>query len=437
MSGIGNHGGMTNYPRSSASQASHGTNNGYPNPRGNNHQAGGSSSSTGANPSNFGPDRDDDLDAMVSENILLQVTFTRYKIGTPVLYMLKCEVLRSLPPLIGPNGEVHESRNVSLATWTVKKRYSEMEEAHRLLQSKYGPYMDGPGMPEFPPKQWSNALFNTEKQVQGRLASLQAYFDKLLLFANVRASPELAKLLEMEPPAGDALPHFRVCSFGIHQADHVYAVCEIGPSDKLSQERKREVKGRPALFYHLVIRQVRQIGFSSENLVFLREDRLENSGKNMRFNLVLGKPAESYDLSISCSNYQGKNDEVLRIRLLAPSLEDILAEAGNSPEQVNQLMKRICTHCVHDVAKDPAAALQSMRESARIARQDSKKRLASDDAATPSSRIMRAGSAASSSRIPRDGHQTEPRSSNTLGFGAPRLSGETSGFEVYTDSDVG
>lgn len=44
---------------------------------------------------------------------------------------------------------------------------------------------------------------------------------------------------------------------------------------------------------------------------------------------------------------------------------------------------------------------------------------------------------ASSSRIPRDGHQTEPRSSNMLGFGAPRLSGEMSGFEVYTDSDVG
>ncbi|CAD7940025.1 unnamed protein product, partial [Amoebophrya sp. A120] len=169
-----------------------------------------------------------DLPEQLSENIGLEVTFTRYKLGTPVLYMLKCEVVRSLPPLIGPDGEVHESRSVVLASWTVKKRYSEMEEAHRQIAAKFGPYMES--IPEFPPKVWSNALFNTEQQVQSRLRKLQAYFDKLLLYPNLRCSQELGKLLEIEPPGADALPHFRVCSFGIHQADQVYAVCEIGPA---------------------------------------------------------------------------------------------------------------------------------------------------------------------------------------------------------------
>ncbi|CAD7931206.1 unnamed protein product [Amoebophrya sp. A25] len=302
---------------------------------------------------------------LVSENVLFQVTFTRYKLGSPVLYMMKCEVLRRLPPLVGPDGSMHEGKSVPLALWTIKKRYSDMADMSKAIETKYSPHMES--VPKFPPKVWSNALFNTEEQVQNRLRLLQTYFDKLLLYPNVRASPELATLLEMDRPGTESLPHFRVCSFGIHQADQVFAVCEIGPPHARQEVKKRETQGRPALFYHVGIRLVRQIGFSSENLAFLREDRLENSGKNMRFNLVLGKPAESYDLTISCSNYQGRTEEDLRIRLLAPSLEDILAEAGNNPDQVDQLLKRICTHCVHDVTKNPESAMESIRSGRGLA----------------------------------------------------------------------
>ena len=92
---------------------------------------------------------------------------------------------------------------------------------HRVISTKYGPFMES--MPQFPPKVWSNALFNTEEQVQTRLKLLQTYFDKLLAYPNIRACPELSTLLEMEKPLAESLPHFRVCSFGIHQADQVYS----------------------------------------------------------------------------------------------------------------------------------------------------------------------------------------------------------------------
>lgn len=90
-------------------------------------QRGGSSGSSGSTGprANGLSDLSDDANALFqpdASNILYRVSFSRYKLGSPVLYMLKVEVSRVLPPLVGAGGEMQESRAAPLGFWTVKKR---------------------------------------------------------------------------------------------------------------------------------------------------------------------------------------------------------------------------------------------------------------------------------------------------------------------------
>lgn len=145
------------------------------------------------------------------------------------------------------------------------------------------------------------------------------------MHAQIRASPDLQTLLEIEVP--EQLPSFRVCSFGIHSAEQVFAVCEVSDGNASTGMTARESTGsagggsgrpktgKPVLFFHLTIRRIVQLNFSSESSIFVREDLLENAGRSMRFNLVLGPPEQSYEISIGVSNYKGRNSgAALRIR---------------------------------------------------------------------------------------------------------------------------
>ena len=108
----------------------------------------------------------------VSDTVIYSVTFSRYKMGNPVLYLLKVQILKQVS---------HSQRPVLLAKWTVKRRYSEMADCHAKLQKKF----KVEEFVKFPPKNWSDALFQNEEQVQVRLKSLQQYFDKALLLVEL------------------------------------------------------------------------------------------------------------------------------------------------------------------------------------------------------------------------------------------------------------
>lgn len=337
-------------------------------------------------------------------NFFLTVTFTKYKVGNPVLYVMRVELFRKPPevavvqqninasssdhphdhesddgptassPMIDLAQLQQNSRSAllknpnaySLGHWYVKRRYSEMEAVHQELLKRYGGEIVQEKL--FPGKGYlPGYFFSAEDQAKDRMEQLQKYYDALLVYNGTYVSKELQSLLRLKRP--EPPQNFRVLSFGLNDTDNVYAICEIGDEkkddgtdsqaaaaehtlarsstnsldtittvgsnqkNKGSDQKAKANCGRSSLAFAICIRKVIHIGFSSESLVFIREDMLENTGRKQHIMVPLGPPKESYDLVIAGSNYAGKSPEIkcLHIRLLAPGLEDLLDESDDDP----------------------------------------------------------------------------------------------------------
>ena len=115
--------------------------------------------------------------------------------------------------------------------------------------------------------------------------------------------------------------------------------------------------GAPVHGYKITISRILKQGFGGESVQFVREDRLDNIGTGMRVNLLLGPGNASYEICVRCENWWSSEkssesseaaatvaaysssqcEKNLRIRVVAPSVEDILAEAGNEKTQVETI----------------------------------------------------------------------------------------------------
>lgn len=121
--------------------------------------------------------------------------------------------------------------------------------------------------------------------------------------------------------------------------------------------------GAPVHGYKITISRILKQGFGGESVQFVREDRLDNIGTGMRVNLLLGPGNASYEICVRCENWwSGEKSsesseaaatvrEGLRIRVVAPSVEDILAEAGNEKTQVETISFWSNTFSEHSTIK--------------------------------------------------------------------------------------
>jgi hypothetical protein len=76
---------------------------------------------------------------------------------------------------------------------------------------------------------------------------------------------------------------------------NVYALCEIGQNDanalrkslgkSLDSKSAKSATGGPAMWYSIAIRKVSIVGWNSESLSFIREDKVENSGRERELDL--------------------------------------------------------------------------------------------------------------------------------------------------------
>lgn len=437
-----------------------------------------------------------DAEFPISENFFLQVTMIKYKLGAPTMYIMRVEMFRKSQAVT--EGYPH----TSLGRWYVKKRFSEMYEVHQELMDKFGPRI----VPEFPPKLWTQVLYATSDQADERMAGLQKYFSKLLVHPSVCACPEIQELFRVCPP--EPPKEMKILSFVLNGDNNVCAICELGgdpgslssnaPAAANGKQPDRAKYGKPPLFFVIGIRRVVVIGYSSESMCFVREDKLENMGMKLQILVPLGPPGETYDLSVSSANYAGKHSEekALQIRVMAPTMEDLIRQqqpGGPSSQQDEEddenvalpvgdsndsiansednettseqktsqnsesdqkpkhshnsnepSIKTLQDELSHAESEDAQPADKPSQSAGAIKKRDQKRAASSGKGSEKkNSKNSTSNSSNNGDNISNDGNNNENRSSqvsqcsSVVGFGPPRLSGSSDGSFKCDESDDG